>query len=253
MTALSPHALQTARGQLLERGWTVLRGVVESAELAALRDAFDRCVGLSLPPVAQRPGAHTLDPSFRAWVLDGRMGQLGAALLHAETVRLLQDALIAKPAGRGGEVAWHQDASYLGYLPHDRLVSVRLALGPETLEDGGLEVLDRSHVWPEPPPSLRGAESVTDGLARLPPERRSQVERRRTEVLLAAGDLSVHLPRTWHRSAPNTGPGRRRTVVSHLFDAAARVDLSRIESGLRDHLPVDPKGHLTGPRFPVLR
>jgi len=232
-----------ARNALRQRGWAVIPGVVDADELPALVDAFDACFGSEpLPPVAQQPGAGRRHVALGRWLQDGRLGALGAQLLGCRRVRVLQDVLIAKPAG-GGEVPWHRDASYTGYLPAKSVVSLRLALGSESLPAGGLEVLDGSHLWPEPTPDLAGATEVVDGLATLRPAQRPLAEAARREVLLRPGDVSAHEPRTWHRSAPNAGE-RRRTVVVHVFDADARVDRSRIPRTHRQHLLLDADGRL---------
>ncbi len=251
--APSDEALTAARVHLLEHGWAVLREVVPEPEVDRLCAAFDACIGTTgLPPVVQRPGAFRLHADLRRWLLDGRLGRIASALLEAPKVRLLQDALIGKPAGMGGEVPWHRDASYTGYLAPDRVLSVRLALGVEDLDRGGLEVLDGSHRWPEPVDSLHGEPMLQDGLAGLAPAQRAQVDASRGALVLQPGDLSVHTPRTWHRSAPNRSGSARRTVVAHLFDAECVIDVERIAPASRVHFPLDEGGRLKGTGFPVV-
>lgn len=241
------------RAELLERGWLVLPHVVSLDEVATLRSTADRLVAAPEDPVVQLPGIHRLAREVAAWVLGPALGAVARELLAARRVRLLQDALIVKPAEREGEVPWHRDASYLGYLPAEAVVSVRLALGVEDLDRGGLEVLEGSHRWADPVASRHGSATVEDELAALPAARRTEVSPARREVVLQPGDLSVHLPRTWHRSAPNQSRDVRRTLVTHLFDADATVDVERIEPGHRHHFPRDATGRLVGRSFPALR
>jgi ectoine hydroxylase-related dioxygenase (phytanoyl-CoA dioxygenase family) len=168
-------------------------------------------------------------------------------------VQLLQEVLLRKQPGDDGAVAWHRDASYLGYLDPVRVVSLRLALSPCTRAHGCLLVLDGSHRWTYDAPPRTGAAAIADALADLPPDLRARVPDALAAVELAPGDASMHDARTLHGSGPNRAGGVRRTLVVHAFDAACRLVPARLPlAAARRRFPTDAGGHLTGASFPLL-
>ena len=50
-----------------------------------------------------------------------------------------------KEPGDGGFVSWHQDATYWGLEPHDRIITAWLALSDAPVESGAMKFLAGSH------------------------------------------------------------------------------------------------------------
>lgn len=212
-------ALSSERDELRESGFMVVRGVLPGAATRRLQRAFELALPTgNLSGVVQRPRGLQDRLVLRDWLSGSPLGELARGLLGCEEVGLLQDVLIAKGPGQDGVIAWHRDAWYLAPPRPDAVISVRLALDDETLQSGGLEVLPGSHRWPEVYEAPQGTASKLPRRARelLAPELRRTPAH---AVILAAGDLSVHLARTWHASGVNRGTGHRRTLVTHLYDA----------------------------------
>lgn len=81
---------------------------------------------------------HDLDPVFDRFSRDPRLAALAAALGLAQPL-LWQSQLIFKPPGIGGEVRWHQDASFFETTPHS-VTTFWFALEDATRDNGCLWV-----------------------------------------------------------------------------------------------------------------
>jgi phytanoyl-CoA hydroxylase len=191
-------------------------------------------------------------PGLARLARDPRLAALAAEALGCARVQLLQDSLLYKPAGEGGSVHWHQDHTYVGFLSPPRVVSLRLALLPEREASGCLRVVDGSHRWgPIGDLSALTATRVDSLLPSLSDAQRDAVAAARP-VELAPGDVSIHHCLTLHGSGPNRDAGPRKTVILRMFDAACRLDASRLPAAARGHFPVEPDGSLSAAVFPVV-
>ncbi len=252
----------TQRQALDEGGWIVKRTVIDGTSIQALRAAADACCASARaagswprpeaagPAVVQLPGAVRSDPVLDAWMRGGTLGALGRSALDAGRVRLLQDAVLHKPAGCAGVVPWHRDHTYVGYLCPPRVVSIRVALTPSCAESRCLRVLDGSHRWPIVAPVEGGAQRIPRDA--LPPD----AEARRAEceqlVPLEAGDVSVHGCLLYHASGTNPTLAPRSVLVFHVFDDTCTVDRDRMTSAMSARMVTDDAGHLRGDAFPLL-
>ncbi len=109
-------------------------------EDGSLREPRDRClnkIGHAL---------HDLDPRFEALARSEAV-RSAFALGGLERPRLVQSMVIFKPAGIGGEVRWHQDASYLLTEPQ-RVVGLWVALEDADRTNGCLWMAPGSHRGP---------------------------------------------------------------------------------------------------------
>jgi ectoine hydroxylase-related dioxygenase (phytanoyl-CoA dioxygenase family) len=236
-----------------DQGWAVVRQAVAPDALARLRDAFDALLPWrgATHGVLQLPGGRHAHPALAAWARSPVLGQIARRALGVLEVQLLQDALVLKPPGRAdSQIGWHRDYTYLAFLDRPRAVSVRLALDPETESSGALRVLEGSHRL-----AFASATGVLDEALR-PDEDALLTEAARagtvTALALEPGDVSVHLCLTAHQSGPNLSASPRRTLVTHLFDAACRLDPARLPSPeAAAWFPVDPAGHLRRDTFPA--
>jgi ectoine hydroxylase-related dioxygenase (phytanoyl-CoA dioxygenase family) len=246
------------RAQFERDGWTVVRGVVSPPELAAMHDVF-----MALVPEAPYPpgpdgvlreltGAATAHPPLAAIARDPRFGALAAEALGAQRIQLLQDSLLYKPARDGGSVEWHQDHAYVGFLVPARVIAIRIALLPEHEGNGGMRVVSGSHRWgPVGENRSLTATSVTSLADELSPEQRAELARAEP-LALAPGDVSIHHCLTTHGSAINRSDEPRRTIILRMFDAACRLDATRIPEHARGYFPTDADGGLAPHAFPIV-
>lgn len=240
--------------RLPERGWAIIRGAATPRSVAALRQAFDALLDPASGPagVLQRPAPRLHSPAVAAWTCSAALGAIAREALDAAEVQLLQDALVLKPPGRqGSEIAWHRDYTHLAFLDAPRALSVRLALDDETLASGALRVLEGSHRH-----AASGARPLLGDT--LHPEEDAALAREAARgtvrtLELAPGDVSIHLCLTAHGSHANSSAAPRRTLVTHLFDAACRLVPERLPTpDAAAWFPTDARGHLCRHTFPLL-
>jgi len=240
-------------------GWTVARGVVTADEVAAMTDVFTSILPESADwparsdgIVAEIAGASRAHESLARIATDRRFGALAAEALQAPRVQLLQDSLLFKPARAGASVDWHQDHTYVGFLAPPRVVTLRIALLPESTDSGGMRVVSGSHRWGSVGEIRAFSESRVDSLLpSLTEEQRSDVDAA-VSLDLEPGDVSIHHCLTLHGSGPNRGDRARRTIILRMFDAQCRLDPTRLAAGASAHFPLDPDGSLAASRFSLV-
>jgi ectoine hydroxylase-related dioxygenase (phytanoyl-CoA dioxygenase family) len=160
------------------------------------------------------------DPDLAALATDARLGEIAAALLGADTVRLWQDQLLYKPPGGPSEttIGWHQDwASWSTVASHGAFVTAWVAFDDVDVSNGAMQMLRGSHEWG----LLPGASDFfgTDREAQLGRLGGDRAIDPRT-VTLAAGQVSFHHPLTFHGSGPNTSDRMRRSLAIHFVDGS---------------------------------
>jgi phytanoyl-CoA hydroxylase len=160
---------------------------------------------------------HDLDPVFERFSRDPRLHDLALELGIAEP-RVYQSMYIFKQPHIGGEVRWHQDATYFATEPVT-VTTLWFALERADRSNGCLWVQRGGHRTP-----LRERFEVEGGKGRL--ERIDATPWPSDEdaepVEVDPGTLVVlhgHLP---HYSAPNRSDASRHAYTLHFVDARAR-------------------------------
>jgi phytanoyl-CoA hydroxylase len=160
---------------------------------------------------------HDLDPVFSAFSHGPALAEL-AADLGLQQPQVWQSMLIFKQPHIGGEVCWHQDATFLASEPHS-VLALWFALEDATPDNGCLWVQPGGHRGP-----LR--ERYVNGGGRLHmlkldntpwPDAASAVP-----VPVAAGTLVCFDGLLPHYSAPNRSPQRRLAYTLHATDGRTR-------------------------------
>ncbi len=160
---------------------------------------------------------HDLDPVFERFSRDPRLHALALELGLAEP-RVYQSMYIFKQPRIGGEVRWHQDATYFDTDPVS-VTTLWFALERADRTNGCLWVQRGGHRTP-----LRERFVVDGGAGRL--ERidatpwPSQDAAEPVEV--DAGTLVVMHGRLPHYSAPNRSAASRHAYTLHAVDARTR-------------------------------
>ncbi len=162
---------------------------------------------------------HDLDPDFRRFCRLPVFGEI-LAELGLQRPQLWQTMYIYKQPRIGGEVRWHQDASYLRSLSSP-VVGIWVAIEDATLENGCLWVEPGGHKSPlrdlyEVDPQTRKGELRTidqtpwpSGDAGLPVE-------------LEAGGVIFFSDRMPHYSSANRSDRSRQAFTMHLSDHDAQ-------------------------------
>jgi len=190
------------------------------------------------PESLDAPGGHTVrrllqacvrDPVFREW---GTSAPVAARLrqLLGEQVRLAQahhNCVMTKQPRYSSVTGWHQDIRYWTFQ-RPELVSVWLALGRETPENGGLSFIPGTHRMEFARERLDHALFLREDL----PENQALIARRQTPAL-EAGDVVFFHCRTFHAAGANRTAAAKFSLV-FTYHAADNAPLPGTRS---DSLP----------------
>ena len=129
-------------------------------------------------------------------------------------------AFFAKSANSAGYVGYHQDAAINFVEPHDGIIHMWLALKPTTKENGCLRVLPRSHLGDVLPLSQSdgGENMLLEGTQAMLDAKEDEF----VDLVLNAGEASLHHHRTVHGSGPNRSGAQRLGVSITYMPTAAR-------------------------------
>ncbi|HEY6514202.1 MAG TPA: phytanoyl-CoA dioxygenase family protein [Burkholderiaceae bacterium] len=180
-------------------------------------DAFDEHGGLRQPKALSinkiGHALHERDPVFAAFSHGADWAEL-AADLGLVAPQLWQSMFIFKQPGIGGEVHWHQDATFL----HSEPISVTgfwIALEDATVDNGCLWVAPGGHLGPLRQRFVREGDAVRFvTLADTPwpgPDAAVPLE-------VPAGTLVCFHGLLPHYSAPNRSPLSRHAYTLHAID-----------------------------------
>ena len=156
---------------------------------------------------------HDLDPVFEQFSRDPRLAAIARAI-GLQDAKVWQSQYIFKQPGIGGEVRWHQDATFFDTTPVS-VTTFWFALEAATIDNGCLWVEPGGHAGPMRERFLREGEGVRmEQLDAMPwPDNSVAVP-----LEAQAGDLVVFHGLLPHYSAPNTSPVSRHAYTLHATD-----------------------------------
>ena len=164
---------------------------------------------------------HDRDPVFERFSRDPRLAEL-VHDLGVAAPQLWQSMLIFKQPRIGGEVTWHQDATFLATEPEDTVVGLWFALEDATLDNGCLWVEPGGHRGPLRERFMRDERAPgrlhMEALDATP---WPSADRARP-LPVPAGTLVVLHGRLPHYSAPNRSAVSRIAYTLHLTDGRTR-------------------------------
>jgi phytanoyl-CoA hydroxylase len=158
---------------------------------------------------------HDLDPAFRAFTADARLEEL-ARELGLSDPKVWQSMYIFKQPGIGGEVRWHQDATYFDTDPVS-VTTFWFALEDATLENGCMWAEPGGHRGPMRERFLRNGDDVRmEKLSDMAwPDNSTAVP-----LECKAGSLVCFHGLLPHYSAPNRSAVSRHAYTLHVTDGA---------------------------------
>lgn len=156
---------------------------------------------------------HDLDPAFRAFSSDARLQQVAHDVGLADP-RVWQSMYIFKQPGIGGEVRWHQDATYFETDPIS-VTTFWFALEDATLDNGCLWAEPGGHRTPLRERFVRNGDDIrVEKLDATPwPDDSTAVP-----LECKAGALVLFHGLLPHYSAPNRSPVSRHAYTLHVTD-----------------------------------
>jgi phytanoyl-CoA hydroxylase len=175
---------------------------------------------------------HDLDPVFAEFSHGPRLAELAADLGLAEPL-LRQSMFIFKPPGIGGEVRWHQDASFLYDTPMS-VTGFWFALEDASVDNGCLWVEPGGQRGPLRERFVRHGDAVRSVVLDATPWPDASVA---VPLEVEAGTLVCFHGLLPHYSASNRSPLSRHAYTLHATDArcawAADNWLQRPQAALR--------------------
>jgi phytanoyl-CoA hydroxylase len=157
---------------------------------------------------------HDLDPVFARFSRLPQLAALAGSLGLAQPL-LLQSMYIFKQPRIGGEVGWHQDATFL-YTEPLSVVGLWFALEDATLENGCLWALPGGHRGP-----LRERWRRTGGTLAMERLDETPWPEEGIPLEVPKGSLVVLHGKLPHGSGPNRSSVSRHAYTLHLIDGAA--------------------------------
>ena len=159
---------------------------------------------------------HDLDPVFEAFSRDPKLATL-ARDLGLASAQLWQSMYIFKQPGIGGEVGWHQDATFFETDPVT-VTTFWFALEDATVDNGCLWVEPGGHRGPMRERFVRNGDDIS--MEKLDPTPWPD-NTRAVAVPVKAGTLVCFHGLLPHYSAPNRSPVSRHAYTLHATDASA--------------------------------
>jgi len=208
-------------------GYVVARQVIDPDLVAEGRAHVDWLMRRN-PGLRPENLGHTLlgqDPFWVRLISDDRLLDVAQEFIGPD-IALFASHYIAKPPRDGQPVLWHQDGSYWPLDPM-RVVTLWLALDDSDAENGCLRVIPRSHTGSlhEMKPRQEVANVLGSGMDdHLVDEALAQ------DVILKAGDVSIHHPNIIHGSNANLSERWRRGLTIRYIPTSTRITVESFPS-----------------------
>jgi phytanoyl-CoA hydroxylase len=212
----APNPLESFRRD----GYAIFRGVLDPA-LVSEASGHVEWLQARNPEVRPENLDHQLlgkDPFWLRLVSDSRLLDI-AELFIGRNIALFASHYICKPPGDGQPVLWHQDGSYWPLEPME-VVSLWLAVDDSTPENGCMRVISGTqHLDLQ---QLKARTEIANVLQSGMDEA-SVDESKAIDLVLKAGDVSVHHPNVVHGSNANTSSKRRCGLTIRYIPTTTRI------------------------------
>ena len=222
-------------------GYMIVRELADRATCAKIRTVAEHHLVQAIPPVEYEadlhypgapasydaPGGRTIrrllqayarDPVFACWATRAPIVTRLKQLLGPEVMLALahHNCVMTKQPCYSSMTGWHRDIRYWSF-ERAELVSVWLALGHETMENGCLLVLPDTHRMEFGPDRLDAAQFLRPDLMQNQPLFSTQVA-----VELDPGDVLFFHCRLFHAAGRNSSPATKFSPVFTYYAADNR-------------------------------
>lgn len=224
-------------------GYVIARKVID-ADL--IREASDHVEWLTKKNPDRRPEQlwQDLIPHDPFWVRlvgDDRLLDVAQEFIGPD-IALFASHYISKPPRDGMAVLWHQDGSYWPLEPMN-VVTVWLAVDDSTPENGCMRVIPGTqHLKLQKPQERKDVTNVLNSAI----DPAFVDESKAVDVILKAGDVSIHHPNVIHGSNANLSPHRRCGLNIRYIPTTTRITVpwgcdfllrGRAVPGINDYKP----------------
>jgi phytanoyl-CoA hydroxylase len=227
MNATMADQLRDVRGQYEREGYVVVRDVLDTRLIEEAREHVDWLLEKN-PGTRPEQLHHNLmrdDPFWVRLVGDDRLLDIAEQFI-GPNIALFASHYIAKRPYDGQAVLWHQDGSYWPLEPME-VITMWLAVDDSTPENGCMQVIPGSHTL-----DLQKMQARTDvdNVLNSGIDMSMVDESKAVDVVLTAGDVSLHHPNILHGSNANTSPKWRRGLTIRYIPTSTRITRPTWES-----------------------
>lgn len=208
------------RQQYDRDGYAIYRQVIDPdlvAEASAHVDWLLR-QNPELRPEQLHNNLMTQDPFWVRLVADDRLLDVAQAYVGPD-IALFASHYISKPPGDGQPVLWHQDGSYWPLEPMD-VVTLWLAVDDSDVDNGCMRVIPGTQSTQLHEMQRNDEVENVLGSSMSPDLVDSD---KAVDIVLKAGDVSVHHPNIIHGSNANTSQRRRCGLTIRYIPATTRI------------------------------
>lgn len=177
--------------------------------------------------IRQMANAWRTDPVLEASATTPEIGYIAAQLQQVDTIRLLMDWLVYKP-GIGDKidantgVGWHQDQAYWLNTYPSNLLTARIPLDHETIENGCMSIIPGSHKWGLSKDLSQGFWKPVDDDLPGYIEKRVQGDHEIKVCELLPGQIMFHHCCLIHGSGQNRSDKPRRSQNIHMMPTGTK-------------------------------
>jgi phytanoyl-CoA hydroxylase len=219
MTTSTPSQ-KTIRRQYDEDGYVIARNVIDR-DLIMEASTHVEWLMRNNPGLRPEHLGHELvanDPFWVRLVSDDRLLDVAQEFV-GPNIALFASHYLSKPAGDGMPVLWHQDGSYWPLEPME-VTTLWLAVDDSTPENGCMRVIPKTHHL-----NLQKLQVRKDVKNVLSSEIDPALvdESKAVDVVLSAGDVSVHHPNIIHGSNANNSTKRRCGLTIRYIPTTTRI------------------------------
>ncbi len=184
---------------------------------------------------------------IRSVAFDSALPELAGLLMDTGHVHFWEDTTFVKRPGTSQKTAFHQDLAYFQIDGDDCLI-IWIALDSATLENGVVEYVRGSHLWPQTyAPNVFVSQTTTRGAEgpRLPDIEAHPEQYDIVHFDVEPGDVIIHHVRTVHGARGNMSRADRRAIsfrycgsTVRYYDRPGAVPQYGIEQKLKNGDPL---------------
>ena len=216
----TPMEQKQLRKEYKENGYLVFKNVLDAGLLQETSNHVDWLMGKN-PDLRPENLGHSLmtnDPFWVRLVGDNRLLDI-AEIFVGKNIALFASHYISKPSSDGRPVLWHQDGSYWPLEPME-VITLWLAVDESTIENGCMRVISGTHN--SQLQEMKKRQDIPNVLSSgIDPNLVD--ETKAVDVILEAGDVSVHHPNIIHGSNPNLSTKRRCGLTIRYIPSSTKI------------------------------
>ena len=209
-----------ARSEFERNGYVIVRGVLDDDLIGEARKHVEWLIEQHPQTRPEHLDTELVkdDPFWVRLVSDHRLLDVAQQFIGPD-IALFASHYVAKPPFDGQPVLWHQDGSYWPLEPME-VVSLWLAVDNSTVENGCMRVVPGTHST-----DLQQVQERTEIANVLGSAMDDQLvdDENSVDLVLQAGDVSIHHPNLIHGSNANTSPNWRRGLTIRYIPTSTRI------------------------------